>query len=369
MAAKFKMRCKALLVGVLVLNVVPATRGDPPEPLATAKVRQAWENAGFEFLEDDDPRFHRTFENGRVAALPFIRAIRWKAGAIAKLPAFSRPFGLVLVDLPEVPDSVLKELTSLKNLRALYVDVGLATDSGIGFVAEMKLQKLMLSGGTVTDAWLKHLAGMETLRTLALTESDIADGDFGRLKNLHTLILHGQAVEGVGIKNLSKLEQLRDLRLCLDKVDTMIQDLSRMKELRTLDLFGSAISDRGLKALGKLPNEKLENLRLARNKITDAGLAELAAIPNLQVLDLSDNGITDAGVKHLARLGRLKKLYLSNTGVEDAGLKYLGGLKKLEYLDLSATTVTDTGIMWLRTTFPKLEINLKRKLLDDAAAR
>jgi hypothetical protein len=57
--------------------------------------------------------------------------------------------------------------------------------------------------------------------------------------------------------------------------------------------------------------------------VTDAGLKELAALKQLQWLELSWTQVTDAGLKVLAGLTQLKRLYLSGTQVTDAGLQNL----------------------------------------------
>ena len=53
---------------------------------------------------------------------------------------------------------------------------------------------------------------------------------------------------------------------------------------------------------------------------------------------------TDAGVAHLKGLTQLQLLELGNTKVTDAGLANLKGLTQLQSLDLHGTQITDAGL-------------------------
>ena len=92
---------------------------------------------------------------------------------------------------------------------------------------------------------------------------------------------------------------------------------------------------------------ELEVLDLRESKLTDAGLAHVAALANLKWLNLDGVGVTDSGLENLKNLSSLEKLVLSNTAVTDAGLIHLHGLANLESLDLDGTTVTDAGLAHL----------------------
>ena len=56
-------------------------------------------------------------------------------------------------------------------------------------------------------------------------------------------------------------------------------------------------------------------------KVTDAGLANLEPLANLETLSLATTKITDAGLAHLAGLGKLSELDLSFTKTTAAGVK------------------------------------------------
>jgi hypothetical protein len=63
---------------------------------------------------------------------------------------------------------------------------------------------------------------------------------------------------------------------------------------------------------------------LSGNRLTDAALSTLAALPQLQSLNLYGNeGITDAGLETLAASPSLRKLYLWRTQVTSAAAERL----------------------------------------------
>jgi hypothetical protein len=78
-----------------------------------------------------------------------------------------------------------------------------------------------------------------------------------------------------------------------DVHDGNIANLEGLNALRELDLNGTQLSDVGLKTLAKLP--KLQSLRIARTKITDAGFKELLLpLETLDELDLTGTAVTAA---------------------------------------------------------------------------
>ncbi len=87
----------------------------------------------------------------------------------------------------------------------------------------------------------------------------------------------------------------------------------------------------------------------------DAALAKLAPLAaNIRWLDLSGTRVTDAGLQQVAAMPNLKRLHLERTAITDAGLGKLSGLASLEYLNLYGTGISDAGVAKLET-LPKLK--------------
>lgn len=124
-------------------------------------------------------------------------------------------------------------------------------------------------------------------------------------------------------------------------------------------------TDAGLAPLAPIA-DKVVSLDLARTKVTDAGLAAVAAMKNLTELHLEGTGISDAGLDHLKGLAALEYLNLYNTKVTDKGLTTLAGLSKLKSLYLWQSGVTKAGVTALKAKLPKTHINNGWTAEDDA---
>jgi len=83
-------------------------------------------------------------------------------------------------------------------------------------------------------------------------------------------------------------------------------------------------------------------------KVTDEGLKSVEHLKQLRTLNLNETGITDAGMTRIARLSRLRSLYLDRTGIADEGLAHLSRLKELSVLSLRGTRITDSGLQHVR---------------------
>ena len=124
-------------------------------------------------------------------------------------------------------------------------------------------------------------------------------------------------------------------------------------------------SDAGLDALAPIA-DKIASLDLARTKVTDAGLAKLAAMKNLKELHLEGTTVGDAGLDHLKGLAELEYLNLYSTKVTDVGIAKLAALGKLKALYLWQSGVTKAGVAALKGKLPNAHINNGWTAEDDA---
>lgn len=124
-------------------------------------------------------------------------------------------------------------------------------------------------------------------------------------------------------------------------------------------------TDASLDALTPIA-DKIASLDLARTKVTDAGLAKLAAMKGLKELHLENTAIGDAGLDHLKGLAELEYLNLYNTKVTDAGLAKLTSLGKLKALYLWQSGVTKAGVTALKAKLPNAHVNSGWTAEDDA---
>lgn len=124
----------------------------------------------------------------------------------------------------------------------------------------------------------------------------------------------------------------------------------------------AATEDKHVALLKPLAQQVME-LDLAGTKVTDAGLAPLADLKNLEVLHLERTGVGDGALAHLKGLIELRYLNLYGTQVGDAGLKSLTGLKNLKNLYLWLAKVTDAGAADLKKALPGVVINRGEELV------
>ncbi len=121
-------------------------------------------------------------------------------------------------------------------------------------------------------------------------------------------------------------------------------------------MAGSKINDAALADL-KPVAEQIVSLNLAGTGITDAGLAQIAGLKNLQKLHLEKTAVGDDGLAHLKGLSELRYLNLYSSKVTDKGLAHLSGLAKLQNLYVWQTGVTEAGATGLVKSLPKVDIN------------
>ena len=144
--------------------------------------------------------------------------------------------------------------------------------------------------------------------------------------------------------------------------DDHLAKISCLTNLRILSP-GYGVTDAGLSHLAALT--QLEALDLRHSRVSNAGLAQLATMTRLQELNLRDLPITDDGLAFVARLGSLKKLNLEGTKVTDTGLTHLRVLSQLRSLSLAQTPITDQGLVQLRSLALLTDLDLYKTKISD----
>lgn len=101
----------------------------------------------------------------------------------------------------------------------------------------------------------------------------------------------------------------------------------------------------------------IEELQLARTKITDDSAALLGEMTALKKLHLEHTAITDATLEKLTGLDKLEYLNLYGTKVTDAGLEHIRKLENLKRIFLWQTEVTPQGAAMLRASIAGLYVD------------
>ncbi|GAB3706648.1 ribonuclease inhibitor [Spirosoma flavus] len=140
------------------------------------------------------------------------------------------------------------------------------------------------------------------------------------------------------------------------KTGLLVLPISKeQNQLEVSAVNARSFSDAQAAVLPKLSNQ-IVWLKLSDTQISDATLAQIAKLKNLQKLHLEQTKITDAGLKQLKGLSNLEYLNLYGTSVSDAGLAELASMKSLKTVYLWQTKVTESGLAMLKKALPNLEI-------------
>ncbi|QEG36819.1 leucine-rich repeat domain-containing protein [Bythopirellula goksoeyrii] len=215
-------------------------------------------------------------------------------------------------------------------------------------------------------AWLQRLTGPENCQVVTAVQghqqSRLEDNLMECISaspHLYELFIGNSLITDAGLRHIKGMNNLLaiDLPSGPDVSNACLAHLPAMKQLNWIDASDVPVKDEGLAYLSTLT--QIEQIELNRCQITDAGLMHLRRLTNLRRLVLDNNEITDDGLKHIQPLTKLVMLSLEDTQITDDGLKLLQDFDNLQYLRLSGTSITDDGLKYiarLKNSLRALEI-------------
>lgn len=291
----------------------------------------------------------------------------------------------------ELNDDLASKLTTIAQLKKLTIRASSMTDAGWQSLAKLsqleqldvretplnsgqltaavsgmsKLRALRMSGKSgsteVDDQGLQCLLNCPELRVLAADHLWASQDGLQHLKNcqqLSELYLAGTLVDDQAMELLAQLPNLKKLRLAKTAVGTPgLETLSRL-ELEDLDISEcSQVFDDSLVAVGKM--KTLKRLNLWRDVISDAGVAHLSGLVNMNWLNLDNTHMGNPGLEHLRGMTKLTFLHLGSTYVTDEGMPLLTPLTGLKDLKVTRTSVTEEGLKPLWEANPSLNVQVK----------
>jgi formylglycine-generating enzyme required for sulfatase activity len=298
------------------------------------------------------------------------------------------------LDAAEITDDGLQRLPALKRLRTLRLartqSRGLAlarlagaplenfscdhlSNEGAGLLAEFRqLRELWLAGSPLTAPGLAQIARLPLVSNLDLSGCrELADEDFavlGDLDELRWLQLPETAAGDRAVAGLVRLNNLQALRIGSSELsDAGARRICEVVSLRNLVITGDAaqLTDAALADLWRLVN--LDSLEISAPQLTGSGLASLHELPQLQWLSLGSPALGDAALENAARSSSLERLFVGNwqaggpPAVSDAGVLHLAGARSLKQFDLirRGTKITDEGLAALRQRRSELTVNAR----------
>jgi beta-lactamase regulating signal transducer with metallopeptidase domain len=273
--------------------------------------------------------------------------------------------------IPSKAWPIIGRLRSLTDVRFVACDL---QGQMIHLRQLQNLQKFELRSGQMLPDDLAELGALTNLEVIDVnlstwfrTEEEIAallatlseedqqycelDGDFNRTKHRLSMVLTDAAI--AKLRNLKQLKVL-DLRhtFVTGKGVEALAHLQNLEQFTVDDLH--LLTPASMKALGSL--QKLRRIPELPSGATEL-IEPLAGMQKLEDLRISGQDLTDEGLSHLKNLSSLKRLHILHSQVTDAGLPQLANLKQLEELDMRGVdTVTAAGVQQLREQLPNCRI-------------
>jgi uncharacterized protein (TIGR03067 family) len=263
----------------------------------------------------------------------------------------------------EVGDAGIARLTGLKNLECLDLSFTSVSDGGLVAVARIaRLKKVVLQGTLVTKKGVADLRAarkdLEIVWPRSYTESqqkaaallsrlgmEIDDGidphvqprvptclivvppyinigntsgdnDKGAKPGRHSSYVANNLDASVVARCLEKLPAPTSVNAATARMDDSIFSCIRdIHGLVRLDLRSTHITDGGLAELERHKALRVLNLSSCK-RVTGKGIASLAALINLETLDLSGLRLTPDNLRPLLKLDHLKVLALDHSAVD-----------------------------------------------------
>jgi hypothetical protein len=237
----------------------------------------------------------------------------------------------------KLEDSWLDPLLGLSNLKSLVIEKSAGPPLGDTTLAKLqqlskltKLQSLSLHGfgKEATDAGLEHLAGLQNLESFSLN-SRIPGHAFAKFEgwtNLKSIRFHGNAIDDEGLSYIcERFPNLESLNLIHAPVltDASGPYLRRLTKLKNIAITeGPKLTATWLKNASHLP---LESLLVEGGSVNPPGeaIAALKSIPTLRRLQIGGSSFSDADLAMLASLTQLENLSFDRLDLPDARLPQL----------------------------------------------
>jgi hypothetical protein len=231
-------------------------------------------------------------------------------------------------------DEGLRHLARMPQLEALDLSNypgGPLSDRGLQVLRELPaLRRFALCWQPgVSDAGIAHLAASERLEDVNLMGTRTGDGALRALAGKPGLrkLRTGRLVSDAGLPLLHQFPVFKAWR----GGEIRYQLLNPDAEPNQLLLDGP-FTDRGLGALAGLDGIFGLGFFWHCSEMTPSGLAPLASLPNLGMLNCGGELCDDGAMRTIAAVSRLRMLVAQGTVATDAGFEALSRSASLEYL-------------------------------------
>lgn len=154
---------------------------------------------------------------------------------------------------------------------------------------------------------------------------------------------------------IATLQTVSEMEIVADRLtDAGLASIAKLRNLQVLHLEGAPMmTDEGLKALATLP--RLRHLRLS-GPFTDQGLAYLATAPSIKAMWLETPRATEDGLRHLSQIPSLERLTVPWLDlITHRSMVFLRAMPRLKALGVGDASNSDAGLVAL-TSLSNLEV-------------
>lgn len=243
-------------------------------------------------------------------------------------------------------ESSLDPLLKLDNLNSLRIEKRLGNGPGDTALAKLsqlatfpELKSLSLHYFKATDAGLEHLAGLKNLESFSF-RGHLAGHAFAKFEgwtNLKSIAFHGNGIDDQGLGYIcEQFPNLESLNLihARELTDASAVHLPKLKKLTNVKINGPKVTAAWLRTLEQLP---IDSLLLGDGVNTPASeaITTLQALAGLRRLNFYCKSITDADLALLASLTQLEELHFEGLDLSDDRLPQLQAFSFLNRITLA----------------------------------
>lgn len=224
------------------------------------------------------------------------------------------------------------------------------------------LESLNVISTKANDEWIKPLGKLSKLKTLRFTNNgkltDAGMENFAGLTNLEAFSFVGTGITGRAYAKCTGWSKVTRVSHRGSKIDDEgLKELcEHLPNLESISLAHAHFTDAGAPHLAKL--SKLKGLEIGAAKATPASLKHIQALP-LEYLQLGEGFDKSESLPMIAGIKTLKRLTLTNCqATTDDDLKQLAAMKQLESLELGSPMLPDERLPLLQAFSHLKELKL-----------
>ncbi len=216
-----------------------------------------------------------------------------------------------LFNMGEITDASVDEILKSKHGNRLWIDQGRLSPEALLRLKPVHVVSIALINMPVSDAHLKALAQLKTIKLMRLFENPKLDNEslqcIRPMDNLTELMIRNDRVTDRGVNYLAGMNNLEILSLdrCINVSDKSLDVIEKLASLNRLSLAGTKVSKAGVLRIAKM--KKLHTVSVAKLPCDSECVHELMKLP-LKNLSLRYTGLNSKDFLLLSKLKDLKLL-------------------------------------------------------------